>query len=216
MPGRMFKEPPHSQGEGVSSQQTPDLAGPVETAVGDAHWKGRTGHGPAHETRPTHAGGAHGTWATHTGHAHRWPMDTGTRAHAQGHGPRTPAARTPVIVTPLATARWASDLTARGSSACWLPGSSTSTRPQRPRGEQKPPFLQNPARRAGSETAAPASGFMSGERDTEFKMECFKQFRLLSRKAFFSLHFWARHLQGDHVFLRLTTLPFQGRKCVLC
>lgn len=37
-----------------------------------------------------------------------------------------------------------------------------------------------------------------------------------AEKHFFSCAFLSRHLQGDPAFLRATTLPFQGRKCVLC
>lgn len=91
MPGAgCLKEPPHSQGRGREQPADSDLAGPVETAVGDAHWK--------EDGTRTHARG----WRTRDmGHAHRsrtqvhGPMDTGTRAHAHGtrahaHGPRTP------------------------------------------------------------------------------------------------------------------------------
>ena len=133
-----LREPPRLRGEAKADGR--DLAGTVETAVGDAHGKGG-GDGPAHMGTATSC----------------WPL--------RG---------------------WASDPTARGPggparSGC--PGPSTSARrPQCPdaRGPaqahqclaQNPPFLQNPARIL--EEAAPASGFMSGEGDAEFEMECFK------------------------------------------
>lgn len=135
-----------------------------------------------------------------------WVTLTG-RGTGHDMGPRTRAAHTGTATSCWPLRGWASDPTAQGpggSSACWLPGVLHLRQPppappqERPFFSpiclqclmQKPPFLQNPARRFGSETAAPASGFMSGEQDAEFEMECFKTISPAQQKSiFFPVHF---------------------------
>lgn len=114
-----------------------------------------------------------------------WVTLTG-RGTGHDMGPRTRAAHTGTATSCWPLRGWASDLTARGPrgpSACWLPWVLHLRQPppappqERPffspiclqHLTQKPPFLQNPARRFGSETAAPASGFMSGEQECSSK-----------------------------------------------
>lgn len=205
----------------MSSQQTRTWQGPSRqlwvTLTGR-----RTGHGPAHTRHgPTHAGGAHGTWATHTGHAHRY---TGpwTPVHGpmhRGHGPTHTGRAHRYSHQPLATARMGFGPDSPGAPAhAGCPGSSTSTRrPQRPRGSKSRRFCRILQDALDQKQPLRLLDLCQGNEIQNSKWSVSKQFRLLSRKAFFfPCAFLRRHLQGDHVFLRPTTLPFQGRKCVLC
>lgn len=136
-----LREPPGLRGEAEADGR--DLAGTVETAVGDAHGKGdgtrARAHGHSHELLA----------ASRMGFRPDSPRPQGLQHAPAAPGPPPPPA------TPSAPTREA-----------LLQAHQRLT--------QKPLFLQNPARRFRSEEAAPASGFMSGEGDAEFEMECFK------------------------------------------
>lgn len=184
-----------------------------------------TGHGP------THTGGAHGTRAEHTGHGPRAQVaHTGTRAHGHRYtGPRTRAAHTGRVTSRWPLRGWASDLTARGLQhmlAAWGPPSLPAAL-SAPTGEALLQSHQSSTLDTKAAVSAEScktlwirnsrSGFWIYVRGTRYRIRNgVFQNNFACSAEFFPRAFLHRHLQGDPAFLRPTTLPFQGRKCVLC